>query len=154
MGLFWPNSLIINTYFEWGTTTSYGNQTTSVDIGSGTDDVAHMETVGTLNPETQYHYRLVVESAGGTAFGADQTFTTLSVPVLLPPVLELPANGTTECGIVVTLRWEDTNHVVEENGYLVRIMEDGGAYSDYLMAADEEEYEITGLSYDLSLIHI
>jgi hypothetical protein len=49
-----------------------------------------------LQPGTTYAYRIVVRSGYGTAFGAEQTFTTAGLPTLItqplsPPLLAVPA---------------------------------------------------------------
>ena len=65
--------------FQFGTTTSYGAQTTPVSAGAGTTANAVSATLNGLAPGTTYHYRLVATNAGGqTTTGADRTFTTPS----------------------------------------------------------------------------
>jgi Concanavalin A-like lectin/glucanases superfamily len=65
-------------YFQYGTTTSYGSKKPAVaaGIGSGTANVAVAQTATALAAKTTYHFRVVAESAGGTTYGADKTFTT------------------------------------------------------------------------------
>ena len=61
-------------YFEYGTTTAYGQRTqggTATGGGPNGKDVS--ETVSGLQPGTTYHFRLVVSDAPP---GNDQTFTT------------------------------------------------------------------------------
>ena len=63
-------------YFEYGTTTAYGNRVPAQpgSVGSGTDDVtvsAHFEG---LSAGTTYHVRLVAENAGGITRSADRKF--------------------------------------------------------------------------------
>jgi hypothetical protein len=67
-------------YFEYGTTTSYGSQTPAASAGSGTADVKVMPSVGSLTPNTTYHYRLVATNASGTTLGADVSFKTPKPP--------------------------------------------------------------------------
>jgi hypothetical protein len=63
-------------YFQFGTTTGYGLQTTPVNAGSGNGNVAvHRHPEG-LIANTTYHYRLVAQSAGGISFGADRSVRT------------------------------------------------------------------------------
>ena len=68
--------------FQWGTTTVYGNQlpASPLSAGSGTAAQVVAQNLGGLTPGTTVHYRLTATSSFGTAFGNDQTFTTL-VPV-------------------------------------------------------------------------
>ena len=65
-------------WFQYGTTTSYGLQSSVHGIGSGTRD-RHVEAhLSGLTAGTTYHYRLVAQNSAGTTNGQDQTFTTRS----------------------------------------------------------------------------
>ncbi len=75
-----PNGLETKTYFEYGTTTSYGSKTAEVNIGSGTSVVAKSVSLNSLKANTLYHYRIVASNASGTSQGADLTFTTVGPP--------------------------------------------------------------------------
>lgn len=71
-----PKGQSTNYYFQYGTSTTYGLQTTPASAGSGTGAVAvHTSATGLAN-NTTYHYRLVAQSPGGTSYGADAAFTT------------------------------------------------------------------------------
>ncbi len=79
-----PNGLAATYYFQWGTTTSYGNTTTSTSAGSGTTAVAESASLASLTGGITYHYRLVATNSDGTSYGNDFTFTTLcgtTIPV-------------------------------------------------------------------------
>ncbi len=65
-------------YFRYGTTTSYGTQTSPASAGAGTGAVGVNATINGLTANTTYHYQLVAQNAGGTSFGTDQTVTTTS----------------------------------------------------------------------------
>ena len=71
-----PNGQSTTYFFKYGTTTSYGLQTTPASAGSGTGVVAVHQTLDGLTPNTTYHYQLVATSSAGTTTGTDQTFTT------------------------------------------------------------------------------
>jgi hypothetical protein len=73
-----PNGLTTTAYFQWGTTTSYGNTTVSQSAGSGTTAVALAQALSGLSTSTTYHYRLVATNSKGTSYGADVAFTTAS----------------------------------------------------------------------------
>ena len=76
-----PFGLNSSYYFEYGTTTNYGQQTPGVPGAVGNGFTARLVTrslVG-LEPGTTYHYRLVGANSIGTTRGADATFTTLSL---------------------------------------------------------------------------
>jgi hypothetical protein len=75
-----PNGQATTYYFEYGTTTSYGTQTTPAGVGSGSTPVAVHTGILGLTPNTTYHYRLVATSSAGTTDGADQTLTVTPTP--------------------------------------------------------------------------
>lgn len=84
-------------HFEWGTDTTYGNATPTVDLGtsSGIFSVPMTFDLGSLTPNTGYHYRLVVQpAAGGTLNGSDQSFTTQDAP----GAITQPASSITSAG--------------------------------------------------------
>jgi CSLREA domain-containing protein len=71
-----PNGHATSYYFEYGTTTAYDTFTPPRPAGHGVSPVPVSEGVTGLQPETTYHYRLVMVSAGGDATGGDRTVTT------------------------------------------------------------------------------
>lgn len=71
-----PNGLSTDYYFEWGQTTSYGNQTTSVSAGSGETAINVSEDITGLTDSTTYHYRLVAQNSEDTSYGNDMNFMT------------------------------------------------------------------------------
>lgn len=71
-----PNGLSVSYAFEWGTTTSYGNSTTSTSAGSGTSAVAVNAALTGLSSGTTYHYRLTATNSYGTTYGSDMTLST------------------------------------------------------------------------------
>jgi hypothetical protein len=71
-----PNGQSTTYYFQYGTTTAYGTQTSPTSVGSGTVPVGVHQAIAGLTPNTTYHYRLVAQSSAGTTNGADQTLTT------------------------------------------------------------------------------
>src|SRR4029077_10235615 len=76
-------------YFQWGTTTSYGHTTTAQTQGGDTSRPITANISG-LSASHLYHFRIVATNGGGTSFGADRTFTTLSAP---PVVTNNPATN-------------------------------------------------------------
>jgi hypothetical protein len=71
-----PKGLDTHYDFEYGTSAAYG---TSVpvpdqDIGAGTSGVGVSQSVGGLQPNTTYHFRVRATDANGTAESADHTF--------------------------------------------------------------------------------
>jgi uncharacterized repeat protein (TIGR01451 family) len=106
-----PNLLV---WFEWGTTTAYGNQTPpQTKFGTG----VFSATISGLANCTTYHYRAVArhQNYNDTQYGPDQTFTTpcpsLSYPL---PTVDLKANGsdgpiTIPSGSSAILSWTSAN---------------------------------------------
>jgi hypothetical protein len=71
-------------YFEYGTTTNYGNQTPPKYAGRGTSNVNVQSVLSGLAANTAYHYRLVAIGPNGTlTAGEDRTFTTSVTPSLM-----------------------------------------------------------------------
>jgi hypothetical protein len=64
-----------NWYFQWGTTTAYGNQTASQALASLSSTPITAQLTG-LQPATTIHYRVVTSDPDGTTYGSDETFTT------------------------------------------------------------------------------
>jgi phage gpG-like protein len=63
--------------FEYGTSEAYGSSVPCSSLpGLGSSRVAVSASVAGLVSGTTYHFRIVATNAGGTSYGADQTFTT------------------------------------------------------------------------------
>jgi hypothetical protein len=77
-----PRGAATSVRFDLGTGTSYGLQSSSKDIGSGTDPVTVEIPVQGLTANTTYHFRVVATSEGGTVQGADATLKTDAVPTV------------------------------------------------------------------------
>ena len=75
-----PNGLTTTYHFEYGETTSYGTKIPVPDAsaGNGTSNVKVSETIRGLKLGPTYHFRLVATNGGGTAYGEDRTFTTIT----------------------------------------------------------------------------
>ncbi len=71
-----PNGFSTTFAFQWGTTTAYGNTTTSVSAGSGSTATPVSANLSGLVHGTLYHYRLNATNTNGTSNGSDLTFTT------------------------------------------------------------------------------
>ena len=82
-----PHGLTTTVYFQYGTTTSYG-LTTAIQSKTGDTYQNVVATIGGLTASTTYHFRIVATNSAGTRYGADQTVTTLS-----PPVVPFDFNG-------------------------------------------------------------
>jgi phosphodiesterase/alkaline phosphatase D-like protein len=75
-----PNGLTASYYFEFGTTSAYGFQTSPASAGALTAVKSVSGTLSGLASDQTYHYRLVAVNAGGTTVGADAQFKTNSTP--------------------------------------------------------------------------
>jgi hypothetical protein len=74
-----PNGVATGAFFQWGTTTLYGNLTTSQVLGSGINNINISSNLSGLLSNTTYHFRIVAtNSNSGTTFGEDKLFTTMS----------------------------------------------------------------------------
>jgi hypothetical protein len=78
-----PNGYDAHYYFQWGTSTAYGNtspEPPGTDAGSQEGSEVAEAAISGLSPNTLYHYRLVASNSFGTTYGADQKFTTSGPP--------------------------------------------------------------------------
>ncbi|PYI46375.1 MAG: hypothetical protein DMF11_08990, partial [Verrucomicrobia bacterium] len=83
-----PRGTTTTVSFQYGLTTSYGS-TTATQTKSGNTVQAVSANISGLNASTTYHFRIVAHNNGGTSFGSDRTFTTLSATG--PPVVSTSA---------------------------------------------------------------
>lgn len=97
-----PNGFATNYHFEWGTTTSYGNNTPTLSAGSGSTNVSVSADISGLIGGQTYHFRLVGVNSDGTSNGADLTFTPGAASVTTTAVSAITLTGATSGGNVVT----------------------------------------------------
>jgi phosphodiesterase/alkaline phosphatase D-like protein len=71
-----PNGAATTYWFEYGTTKSYGSQTTVKFLRARNHTIEVSATVRGLAPHTVYHFRLDASNSGGSATGADRKFQT------------------------------------------------------------------------------
>lgn len=76
-------ALPANYVFQFGKTRGYGAQTPLAPGGRSPATISVSKAVGGLQPNTLYHYRLVVFGAGGNTIGGDRSFKTPKVPMSL-----------------------------------------------------------------------
>jgi hypothetical protein len=106
-----PNGLSTNYHFEWGTTTSYGNSTSTLSAGSGSTAVNESAVLTGLTTGVTYHYRIDATNSDGTANGVDMTFTpgqaivtTTTASGITMTTATAGGNVTTDGGSPVTAR--------------------------------------------------
>jgi hypothetical protein len=78
-----PNGAITSYYFEYGTSTSYGKNTSTQSGGSGNNNISVSAPINNLQDNNIYHYRLIAQICNGDKiYGEDVQFTTLPPPSL------------------------------------------------------------------------
>lgn len=103
-----PQGIQTSYELELGTDTSYSGAKIFGSAGQSASAETITVTLQDLAPGATYHYRIVATNADGTAYGADQSFTTptISSPIVLPltaPLLATPAaTSPTESGTTTT----------------------------------------------------
>lgn len=95
-----PNGQATGAIFQYGPDTTYGTQTTSIPLGSGTSALPVTSPISGLTPNSIYHFCLTATSAGGTATSVDGTFSTASEA--RPAVVTGSAATTTATWAIVT----------------------------------------------------
>jgi HlyD family secretion protein len=71
-----PDGAPTNVWFEYGTSTNYGERTATISAGSGTSTLQESASISGLSPDTTYIFRLVAQSSHGTVSAAPQFLTT------------------------------------------------------------------------------
>ena len=79
-----PRGATTTVSFQYGLTTGYGS-TTPMQTQTGNTAQPISAAISGLSANHVYHFRIVAHNGGGTVFGADRTFTTLSATG--PPVV-------------------------------------------------------------------
>jgi hypothetical protein len=69
-----PNGVQSRYWFEWGTTTSYGNTSAVPLLLAGTSTLTNSIPIGGYPANTAIHYRAVATNSIGRSNGLDQTF--------------------------------------------------------------------------------
>jgi len=71
-----PNGASTSAWFQWGTSTAYGNVTPGTSVGSGTSAMSYSFNLSSLQCGTTYCFRAVAENVGGVTHGMSYSFTT------------------------------------------------------------------------------
>jgi len=97
-----PIGLATSYYFQWGITATYGNNTTTISVGSGTSAISVYANLTGLTFGTTYHFRLVATNSDGTSFGADLTFTPGAAAVTTTAASAIAQTSATSGGAVTS----------------------------------------------------
>jgi hypothetical protein len=71
-----PNGAATTAWFKYGLTTSYGNSTTTTNLAPTNTTLSVPSLIGSLAPDTTYHFQIVASNSVSTILGTDLTFTT------------------------------------------------------------------------------
>jgi len=91
-----PSGAPVHAFFEFGTSTAYGQTTAVQTLGVGNAAIPIAAAVSGLPPGTTIHYRVVATTDFGTFPGPDQTLKTAAAPP--PPVLPMSRAGALNAG--------------------------------------------------------
>ena len=83
----WSTTLAATSQVDYGTTSSYGSQTTV----NSTMVMSHSQALSGLQPGQLYHYRVVSSDSRTQAVSPDFTFTTASTNSAAPPTVSITA---------------------------------------------------------------
>ncbi len=74
-----PNFVSATAWFQWGTTTNYGNSTAAQTVGYSASAIPLTASITPLLPGTTYHCQFIGTNDLGLSYGADVAFTTLAL---------------------------------------------------------------------------
>ncbi len=104
-----PNGANTNAWFEWGTSASFGNTTSSVSYGTGATSFSN--SISGLSPNTPYYYRAVAQNAQGTVYGNTMSFTTNDTTIV-----QAQATVSTQSATSIAPDYATLNGYVNPNG--------------------------------------
>lgn len=120
-----PIGYTTTVWFEYGTTTSYGNAT-SQTIYAAVGPLDITANLSGLLPATTYHHRLVTQNAGGIYNGSDKSFKTYAQPLTIATGLDAPASLIVDSSYVYfTETYAGTVSKVPKNGVTVTTLASG-----------------------------
>lgn len=134
-----PKGTIAYTYFQYGTTISYGIPIGQANITNDLNSFWNVWFTNTsLVPNTTYHYQFLAVNDGGSYGGDDVFFTTLGSNPNTPANL-IASNLAT--GIFLSWRDNSTN----ETGFYIQRRQ-GSSYTYFSLAANQTNYTDTSVS--------
>jgi len=135
----WTTDEASTTYVEYGTTTSYGSNTTL----NSTKVTSHSDTITDLFSGTTYHYRVKSrDTAGNERTSSDDTFTTTSGGDTTPPdaITGLTVSDKASAESTLTISWNQSS------------APDFAAYKVYRKANASQQHMM--IPQQLMIIHI
>jgi phosphodiesterase/alkaline phosphatase D-like protein len=101
-------------WVDYGLTESVTSKTSELSAGSGTEPIAYIVELKSLEPKTKYFFRFSAKNSAGTTNGAIKSFITEPDP---PPQLLKPKAGSDKWTAVgVTHAWEGLGDVSAATG--------------------------------------
>ena len=139
----YPNGLDTTYYWQYGTTSAYGQQTTAVDLGAGSVPAQATASLTGLTPGVAYHYRLVAHNADGTAYGYDYSFMTAALSNVAPVNSNPPAiAGTPLQGQTLTVSTGNWTPTATGYAYQWQSSSDGGTSWSNIAGATGSSYTV------------
>jgi hypothetical protein len=114
-----PKGAATTYYFQYGTSSLYGNVTPAGTVAAGSGRVKVTAPVSGLAPVTTYHYRLVAQNAKGVGRGKHRTFKTKPQPLgfslaATPNPVDV-GDATTLAGVLTGTNSDDRRIVIKSN---------------------------------------
>jgi phosphodiesterase/alkaline phosphatase D-like protein len=130
------NNNITTATFEYGPDTNYGRTVTATPgTITGSSNTSVTASISNLLANTTYHYRAVGINTGGTANGADMTFTTGTGPLV-----------TTNAATVVGSSGATLNGMVNAHGENTTVTFEYGLTTAYGTTVTADQSPVTGAS--------
>ncbi len=105
-------------YFQYGTSASYGSQTSTSTLSNQNGWTSVYKTISSLSTNITYHYRLVATNEAGTTYGNDQTFV-----INEPLTLNSPGSSSSPGPILTTLTPNFSWNTIPNGGdYVLQII--------------------------------
>ncbi len=123
-----PNGTSTSYWFDYGTTSSYGDSTGPVNVGAGTSTTAASATITGLNPSSTYYYRLDAENSyADVIYGTGSSFSTSTVP---PSITLLgPNNGAIwTVGTNESIEWSFSGNTSNLSYLVVELSTNNGSH--------------------------
>jgi len=128
----------VNVSFQWGTTTSYGSETTPQSVSA--IGIFSANLTG-LTAHTTYHFRAKAVGDGSAVYGDDMTFTTASLVDTTAPVISaVNSSNLTVSGATIT--WTTNEAATTQVKY--------GLTEEYDLSTTEVTSLVTSHSVDLT----